>query len=74
MPVALSTVDQGATFQIEAVTDGTTRARLLRLGFLGGQVTCKHRVRNGPMIIRRNGTDLAVGQSVTRGITVTEHE
>jgi ferrous iron transport protein A len=74
LAVSLSTVETGADFEIEAVGDGTTRARLLRLGFLDGAVECRHRVRNGPVIIRRNGTELAVGRPVAQGIEVAPVE
>lgn len=70
----LSTVAAGTAFEIEAVGDGTTRARLLRLGFLDGAVECRHRVRNGPVIVRRNGTELAVGRPVAEGIEVAPVE
>lgn len=67
----LSTVESGATFEIESVPDGTTRARLLRLGFLDGPVECHRKVPNGPVIVRRNGTDLAIGNPIATDIDVT---
>lgn len=69
---ALSTVESGATVEIESVPDGTTRARLLRLGFLDGPVECRRRVPNGPVVVRRNGTDLAIGQPIAEDIEVRE--
>jgi Fe2+ transport system protein FeoA len=68
----LSTVDPGTTFEIKSVPDGTTRARLLRLGFLDGPVECYRRVPNGPVIVRRNGTDLAIGNPIAEDIDVTD--
>lgn len=70
MAVELSTVEPGTTFEVESVSDGTTRARLLRLGFLDGPVECTRHVKNGPMIVRRNGTDLAIGARIAEGIAV----
>ncbi len=68
----LSTVEPGTTVEIESVPDGTTRARLLRLGFLDGPVECRRRVRNGPIVVHRNGTDLAIGKSVAEDIEVQD--
>lgn len=69
---ALSTADPGTVVEIDAIPDDTIRARLLRLGFLDGPVECRRRVRNGPVLLRRNGTDLAIGKSIADEITVTE--
>lgn len=71
MSETLSTAAPGSTVAIESVSDETTRARLLRLGFLDGPVECRRRVRNGPVIVSRNGTDLAVGASVANEIRIT---
>lgn len=66
----LTSLSPGVTFEIKSVPDDTTRARLLRLGFLDGPVECRRRVQNGPVIIRRNGTDLALGAPIAERITV----
>jgi ferrous iron transport protein A len=52
------------------VPDGDTRARLLRLGFLDGEVECRRKLRNGPVIVRRNGTELALGRSLATEIEI----
>lgn len=65
-------VTAGMRFRLQRVPDTDLRARLLRLGFLDGPVTCRHRIRNGPVVIERGGTQLAVGQSVARDIEVLE--
>ena len=77
MPKMVSRLDDmqaGGWFRIEAVPDPNLRARLLRLGFLDGPVQCSHRVRNGPVIIAREGTELALGASVAEDIEIAEVE
>lgn len=70
----LSTVEAGTTVEIASVSDDTTRARLLRLGFLDGPVECRRRVTDGPVIVRRNGTDLAIGKSIAERIAIASPE
>ncbi|MFB6105121.1 MAG: ferrous iron transport protein A [Halobacteriaceae archaeon] len=71
MTVSLSTLDRGEHFDIDAVGDPEVRAKLLRLGFLDGTVECHRRVPNGPVVLRRNGTTLAIGHRIAEDITVT---
>jgi ferrous iron transport protein A len=70
MPERLSDVSRGDEFRIEAVPDDQVRAQLLRLGFLDGSVRCRRRLRNGPVVVKRNGTELAIGATVADGIRV----
>jgi ferrous iron transport protein A len=51
-------------FHISDVPDDQVRAQFLRLGFLDGDVECRHRVTNGP------DTELAVGNPVATQITI----
>jgi ferrous iron transport protein A len=74
MATRLADVDAGGRFRIEDVPDTGLRARLIRLGFLDGPVRCSHRVRNGPVIIARDGTELALGASVAGNIEIAEVE
>jgi ferrous iron transport protein A len=68
----LDDVAAGSRFRLESVPDAGLRARLLRLGFLDGPVTCRHRVRKGPVVISRHGTDLAVGRPLATDIEIAE--
>ncbi|MFB6352983.1 MAG: ferrous iron transport protein A [Halobacteriales archaeon] len=72
MTTTLSDVSAGSEVEIRDVPDGTARARLLRLGFLDGAVECRRRLRNGPVVVRRNGTELAIGAPLAERIEVTE--
>lgn len=72
MSETLADVTAGSRCCLERVPDTDLRARFLRLGFLDGPVTCRHRIRNGPVVITRDGTQLAVGRSVAADIGVAE--
>ena len=66
----LSDVDPGDTFQIVTIPDDRIRAQLQRMGFLDGAVECRQQLRKGPVIIRRHGTQMAIGASVARAVEV----
>jgi len=70
----LADTTPGETVVVEHVPDDGVRARLLRLGFLDGAVECRHRLRKGPIVLRRNGTELALGADLAREIEVTPGE
>ncbi|MFB6199754.1 MAG: ferrous iron transport protein A [Candidatus Nanohaloarchaea archaeon] len=66
----LGEMDKGQRFEIEDVDDETLKAKLLRLGFMDGSVECRRKLRNGPVVISRNGTELALGDSHAQKVTV----
>lgn len=70
MTRTLSEIDAGQAFTIRDVPDDDVRAQLLRIGLLDGQVRCRTRLRNGPVVVERNGTQLALGASVADEISV----
>ncbi|WP_136688476.1 FeoA family protein [Halorhabdus amylolytica] len=70
MSDVLADVGSGEAVRLVEVPDGDTRARLLRLGFLDGAVECRHQIRSGPVIVRRNGTELALGSALAEEIQV----
>ena len=72
MGTTLADVAAGTSFAIEAVDDDDLRARLRRLGFLDGRVDCRHRLHNGPVIVSRRGTDLALGAAVATDVRIRE--
>lgn len=71
MPEMLNEVETGQEFMIEEVPDLDLRTRLLRLGFLDGTVRCRYSLRKGPVIISRNGTDLAIGDVEAEKVRVS---
>ncbi|MFY4816405.1 FeoA domain-containing protein, partial [Haloarcula sp. AONF1] len=70
MTAALVDVPPDEWIELVDVPDDESRARLLRLGLLDGRVECRRRIRNGPVVVRRRGTEVALGRSLARDITV----
>lgn len=66
----LSAVEKGDRFEILDVPDGQVRAQLLRIGFLDGVVTCTHHIRNGPVVLEADGTQIAIGASIAERIEI----
>jgi ferrous iron transport protein A len=74
MTPTLAEIPAETAFEIDRVGDDELRAKLRRLGFLDGRVDCRRRLSNGPVVVSRRGTDLALGASVAAEIAVTEVE
>lgn len=72
MSPKLSDVAAGDRFEIRSVPDGQVRAQLLRIGFLDGVVECRNRIRNGPVVLEADGTQIALGASVAAEIDIEE--
>jgi ferrous iron transport protein A len=70
MTTTLSDVPSAERVTLTDVPDDEARARLLRLGFLDGEVECRRRIRNGPVVLRRRGTEIALGRDLAREIGV----
>lgn len=70
MTQSLADVEVGDRFEIREVPDGTVRAQLLRIGFLDGVVECTNRIRNGPVVLEADGTQIALGASVVVDISI----
>lgn len=66
----LSDVETGERFEITEVPDGMVRAQLLRIGFLDGVVECRTHLRNGPVVLETDGTQIALGASVADEISI----
>lgn len=66
----LSGVSGGERVRIRDVPDDDLRGKLLRIGMLDGPVRCRAHVANGPVVVERNGTTLALGASVADDVIV----
>ncbi|MFB6093485.1 MAG: ferrous iron transport protein A [Halanaeroarchaeum sp.] len=71
MGTTLHDVSKGETFHIDEVGDDEVRAQLQRMGFLDGAVECRQHLADGPVVISRRGTDLALGAPVAESVEIT---
>lgn len=70
----LSEIESSQRVCIRDIPDDDVRAHLLRVGLLDGPVRCRAHITNGPVVIERNGTTMAVGAGVAEQITITPEE
>ncbi|MFW6316933.1 MAG: FeoA family protein [Halorubrum sp.] len=70
MKTALTDVPPGERVELTEIPDDEARARLLRLGFLDGDVECRRRIRDGPVVVSRRGREVALGRTLAREIDV----
>lgn len=70
MTSVLADIPPDESIELVAVPDDESRNRLLRLGFLDGRVTCHRQIRGGPVVVRRHGTEVALGRTLAREIVV----
>lgn len=71
MGTTLHDVRPGEAFHIEGVSDDEIHAQLQRMGFLDGEVECRQHLRNGPVVIGRRGTELALGAPIAETVQIT---
>ena len=70
MTTPLAAITPGRRIELVEVPDDDVRARLLRLGFLDDRVECHQQVRNGPVVLRCHGTEIALGRALALEIAV----
>lgn len=69
--MSLAEVSPEERIELADVPDDDARTRLLRLGFLDGRVECHQQIHNGPVVLRRRGSEVALGRALAREIRVT---
>ncbi|MEZ3117997.1 ferrous iron transport protein A [Halobaculum sp. MBLA0147] len=74
MTLALGDVRQNEQFELVTVPDEEIKARLRRLGLHDGVVECRRQLRGGPTIVRRSGTQLAIGAGLADRIEIERAE
>jgi ferrous iron transport protein A len=67
---SLAEVSPEERIELADVPDEDARTRLLRLGFLDGRVECHQQIHNGPVVLRRRGSEIALGRALAREIRV----
>ena len=71
--MTLADVKRGDKFQISNIEDKKIRAQALRFGISeGANVSCAEKVPGGPVIVKRNLQEIAVGRRLAKNIIVEQ--
>ena len=71
--MTLADVKRGDKFQISNIADEKIRAQALRFGISeGANVSCAEKVPGGPVIVKRNLQEIAVGRRLAKNIIVEQ--
>ncbi|MFW5787869.1 MAG: FeoA family protein [Bacillota bacterium] len=69
----LAEVNQGEKFKIKNIPDDRTRVQALRFGLSSGaKLTCDSKIPGGPIIIKRNLQEIAIGRKLAEKISITK--
>lgn len=67
----LSEVRRGDTFEITSIPNERIRAQALRFGISeGARVSCAEKIPGGPVILKKNLQEIAIGRKLANKITV----
>ncbi|MGM0370279.1 MAG: FeoA family protein [Bacillota bacterium] len=71
--MTLADVNRGQEFQIADIKDDKIRAQALRFGISeGANLSCAEKVPGGPIIIKRNLQEIAVGRRLAQNIKIEQ--
>ena len=69
--MSLAEIRRGQQVRIQGIEGEVLRSQLIRFGLTEGTlVTCLERIPFGPLMLRLNRQEIAVGREVARKITV----
>ncbi len=69
--MTLADVKRGDKFQIEFIPDDKIRAQAMRFGISeGSKVICQEKIPGGPVILKRNLQEIAIGRKLAEKIKV----
>ncbi|GAB6100216.1 ferrous iron transport protein A [Halanaerocella petrolearia] len=69
--MTLAEVKRGEQFQITSIPDRDVRAQTLRFGISeGAEVACAEKIPGGPVILKRNLQEIAIGRKLAEKIEV----
>ncbi len=69
--MTLADVKRGDKFKIELIPNEKVRAQAFRFGISeGALVSCAEKIPGGPIILKRNLQEIAVGRRLAKEITV----
>ena len=69
--MTLDRISRGETFKIRRIPDKDVRARISRLGIgEGAYAHCPEKIPGGPVIIKKNFQEIAIGRKLAKSITI----
>jgi len=69
--MTLDCIKKGQSFRISDIPNETVRAQAIRFGIAAGEwLTCEEVVPAGPIVVRKNRQQIALGRNLAREITV----
>lgn len=70
--VTMEEMQRGQAVRIVRVEDDATRAQFIRFGIgEGSRVTCLEKIPFGPLMLRHNRQELAIGREIAKNIIVS---
>ena len=73
--MTLAQVKTGDTVRIMQIPDPTIRAKIIRFGITEGDVVVAHEViPGGPVVLRKNRQEIAVGRRLASTISILPHQ
>lgn len=73
--MTLAEVKKGQTVKILHIPDEQMRSQAIRLGIgHGSLVTCQEIIPAGPIILKKNRQEIAVGRGLAQSITVANND
>ena len=69
--ISLSSVKKGQTFKVTSIPGSEVRAQAIRFGIAeGSTLECEEKVPAGPIIVRKNNQEIAIGRTLAKSIQV----
>lgn len=69
----LAEVNRGDKFKIISIPDPMIRAKTVRFGISeGSTVECAEKIPGGPIVLKKNLQEIAVGRKLAKKITIDE--
>ncbi|KJS12339.1 MAG: iron transporter [Peptococcaceae bacterium BRH_c8a] len=69
--MTLDRIKRGQVFKIISISDELTRVQAIRFGFTeGSTATCAETVPAGPVVLRKDRQEIAIGRGLAGKITV----
>ncbi len=69
--MCLTEIKRGQSVQVVRICDGGIRIQLLRIGIgEGSRLECLEKIPFGPLMIRHNRQEIAIGREVAKNILI----